>query len=203
MKISIVRYGMGNVGSVEKAIKKLGHRPIVSSDKDEIENTDFIILPGVGSFQKGMENLAKMNLLPLFRSLVHQQNKPFLGICLGMQLLAEMGTEPVDTEGIGLVPGKVVKIETDAHLRIPHLGWNNIKTNGDDLLSEFDGCDFYFIHSYHFTPSSKEFVTSTTDYGVDVVSSVQNGHVYGTQFHPEKSQEVGLDLLSKIINTYA
>ena len=204
MTIAIVKYGMGNVASVQKALKKLGYNSIITNNHDEIKQSDLILLPGVGSFKKGMENLNESGLVDLLTQEVVINKKPFLGICLGMQLIATNGTEPENIKGLGWIDGEVVKIDSPKGLRIPHLGWNTISTTSDnEFYSEFNGQDYYFIHSYHFKVSNKKDVVFTAPYDGDVVAAVQKENIHAMQFHPEKSQEVGMRLLKKVIDKYA
>lgn len=205
MKVAIIKYGMGNVASVQKALRKLGYESIVTNRRIEIQKSDFIILPGVGSFGKAMENLHKLGLVDFLTQEVVKKNKPFLGICLGMQLLATYGTEPCRVRGLGWIDGKVMRIETGEKLRIPHLGWNNVQTtcNKQNFYEEFDGLDYYFVHSYHFIVKNKKNVVLKVKYGIPIVAGLQKDNIYAMQFHPEKSQDVGMKLLKKIIDQYA
>ena len=204
MTIAIVKYGMGNVSSVQKALKKLGYTSIITDSAKDIKNADLILLPGVGSFQKGMENLHEKGLVELLTQEVVVNKKPFIGICLGMQLLATSGNEPVSVKGLGWIEGEIVKITTPNGLRIPHLGWNTIKTAlNSKLYREFNNLDYYFIHSYHFKAKNPEDVTMTVIYDGDLVAGLQKDNIYAMQFHPEKSQEVGMRLLKKIIEKHA
>jgi len=204
MTIAIVNYGMGNLASIEKSLKKLGYQSIITDDHYEIQQYDFIILPGVGSFHKGMENLSKSGLIDLLTDEVVFKKKPFLGICLGMQLLATYGTEPYKVAGLGWINGEVVKIETQKKLRIPHLGWNNVYAeNKAPFYLEFDGLDYYFIHSYHFKVENQDNVVLRVLYDEPMVAALQKENIYAVQFHPEKSQEAGMKLLKKIIDQYA
>jgi glutamine amidotransferase len=195
---------MGNVASVSKSIKKLGHETIITDDHIEIANSDFIILPGVGSFKIAMENLHKRGLVNLLTDQVINKKKPFLGICLGMQLMADFGTEPVLTPGFGWIKGNVIKISSIDELRVPHLGWNNVYTvNNDEIYNEFNNKDFYFIHSYHFRPKEEKYILMKVKYSFDIVAAIRKDNIHGMQFHPEKSQEFGLKLLQNILNSYA
>lgn len=195
---------MGNLASVEKSIIKLGYQCIITEDHYEIQQSDFIILPGVGSFQKGMENLNKSGLVDLLTEEVVVRKKPFLGICLGMQLLATYGTEPSKVDGLGWIKGAVIKIETHMKLRIPHLGWNNVSADEKaQFYLEFDGLDYYFIHSYHFKVENQEYPVLRVFYDEPIVAALQKENIYAMQFHPEKSQEAGMKLLKKIIDQYA
>jgi len=204
MTIAIIKYGMGNVASVQKALKKLGYTSIITNNHNEIKQADLILLPGVGSFKKGMENLHESGLVDLLTQEVVVNKKPFLGICLGMQLIASKGTEPEVINGLGWIDGVVVKIESPKGLRIPHLGWNTvISSTNDEIYWEFNGQDYYFIHSYHFKVANKNEVVFTVPYDGDLVAAVQKNNIHGMQFHPEKSQTFGMKLLKKVIDKYA
>lgn len=196
---------MGNVASVKKALDKLGFPSVITDNPDEIRQSDFILLPGVGSFAVGMENLHLSGLVELLTDEVCQRKKPFLGICLGMQLLADYGHEPHKIKGLGWIRGEVVKMQLPDHLRIPHLGWNNVQVVGLDnhFFSEFSGKDYYFIHSYHLKAKDSEDVVLTADYGIPIVAAVRKNNIFATQFHPEKSQNAGLALLNKVIKLNA
>ena len=202
MKGAINDYGMGNVASVEKALTFLGISSKITKDHSEIKNADFIILPGVGAFNQGMDNLHKSGLIDLLNSEVIAKRKPFMGICLGMQLVAEKGYEPNDCKGLGWIEGEVIKIEETGR-SIPHLGWNNISARNNSIMSEFDQRDFYFIHSYHFDVKDPSRIIATVDYGSCYVAAVQKDNIFATQFHPEKSQASGLALIKKFFEFYA
>jgi glutamine amidotransferase len=202
MQAAIIDYGMGNVASVEKALKILGVSSGITKDRSEIENADFIILPGVGAFRQGMDNLEKFGLIELLDSEIILKKKPFMGICLGMQLIAEKGYEPVECRGLGWIGGEVRKIDQPGR-SIPHLGWNEISARSNSLLSEFDKKDFYFIHSYHFEVKDPLSVLATVNYGSDYVAAVQKDNIFAAQFHPEKSQTSGLALMKKFFEFYA
>ncbi|MFH4963801.1 imidazole glycerol phosphate synthase subunit HisH [Gaetbulibacter sp. M235] len=204
MVIAIVKYGMGNVASVQKVLKKLGYPSIITNDHDEIKKADFILLPGVGSFKKGMENLNELGLIDLLTNEVVVNKKPFLGICLGMQLIATYGTEPEHIEGLGWIEGGVIKIIPKKGHRVPHLGWNTIQTDVlDEFYSEFNNLDYYFIHSYHFNATNSKDVTMWVNYDGELVAGLQKDNIYAMQFHPEKSQDGGMILLKKILERYA
>ncbi len=205
MTIAIIKYGMGNVASVQKALKKLGYSSIITDNHEEIQKADFVILPGVGSFDLGMKNLQNLGLVDLLTQEVVIKKKPFLGICLGMQLLATYGNEPCRGSGLGWINGEVVKIITEKKLRIPHLGWNNIRAtkNRHNFYQEFDNLDYYFIHSYHFVAKDEKDIVLEVIYDGPMVAALQKDNIYATQFHPEKSQEAGMKLLKKIIDQYA
>lgn len=197
--VAIIDYGMGNVASVQKAMNFLKLESSITSDFKQIENSEHIILPGVGSFLQGMKNLKDRGLDLFLTEQVIQKKKKFLGICLGMQLLAETGTEPHDNPGLGWVKGKVIKID-NIPFRIPHMGWNNIDVKIDHYYKGIPQKDFYFIHSYHFVPTAKDVIAATTSYGIELVASIQQDNIFATQFHPEKSQEAGLGLLKTFFN---
>jgi glutamine amidotransferase len=194
MKVSIIDYGMGNVASVQKALNFLGINNVITSDHQLISESDVILLPGVGSFKQGMKNLNDRGLDTLMTDLVIGKKKKFLGICLGMQLIAKRGTEPDITEGLGWIPGTVRKIESDS-LRIPHMGWNDVNIRIPLFFNNIEKKDYYFIHSYHFIPENESCVAATVNYGSDMVAAVQQDNIFAVQFHPEKSQSAGLALL--------
>ncbi len=202
MKTAIIDYGMGNVASVQKALDFLKIKNIITSNHKEIIDADFIILPGVGAFKQGMDNLIAYNLIPVLNEQVLVKEKPFMGFCLGMQLLASSGTEFIHCNGLGWIEGTVKKI-IEPQKRIPHLGWNDISVTKQGFLSPVDQKNFYFIHSFHFDVSDKENIAATVNYGKDYVAAIQNKNIFATQFHPEKSQNAGLTLLSSIYKYYA
>lgn len=202
MKVAIINYGMGNVASVEKAIKHLGYFPVITNNASEIEQCNFIVLPGVGAFAQGMQNLREYGLVDILNDEVITQKKPFLGICLGMQLIATKGSEPNETKGLNWIDGEVIKIE-EVDKSIPHLGWNNITIRNNEFLNEFNNKDFYFIHSYHFKARNPIDIAATVNYGHDYVAIIQKENIFATQFHPEKSQTFGIDLLRRFFNFYA
>lgn len=197
--VVIIDYGMGNVASVQKALDFLHIENCITSDATQIENASHIVLPGVGSFLQGMKNLKEAGLDILLTDQVINKKKKFLGICLGMQLIADFGFEPYENRGLGWVKGKVVKIE-DNTKRIPHMGWNNVTILNDQYYKDIPNQDFYFIHSYHFVPDSVTSIAATVNYGKDYVASVQQDNIFATQFHPEKSQIAGLTLLKSFFN---
>lgn len=195
MNVAIIDYGMGNVESVSKSLSYLNLNSHVTRSWKNIVDSDVIIIPGVGSFRKGMDNLNKFGLVDLLKEEVLVKKKPCLGICLGMQLMASIGTEPEKTVGLGFVQAEVLKIENK--LRIPHMGWNEINLVKSNFLgNEFDKKDFYFIHSYHLVPNDKGIISSYVNYGNEIVSSIESENIFATQFHPEKSQKMGLMLLN-------
>jgi glutamine amidotransferase len=192
--IAIVDYGMGNVASVQKALNYLQLKSVITDDHQLISDSDFIILPGVGSFKQGMNNLKEKKLDQLLTDLVINKERRFLGICLGMQLIAEFGNEPERCDGLGWIRGEVKKIDSDT-LRIPHMGWNDIEIKNHNYYNDINSKDFYFIHSYHFMPTDESVIDSYVVYGSKLVASVQQKNIFATQFHPEKSQQSGLRLL--------
>ena len=205
--IVIVDYQMGNLRSVQKAFEANGCDVVVSNDHNVIKSADKIVLPGVGSFKDGMQNLKKLGLTDVLSQEVLQNKKPFLGICLGMHLIAKKGYENGETSGLSWVDSEVVRFEFKPEvesLNIPHVGWNNVNYgNYSDLYNGVeDGHDFYFVHSYHFQ-TTENIVSSTAKYGIDFVSSIQKGNIYAFQFHPEKSQTAGLKIIENFINVKA
>jgi glutamine amidotransferase len=202
MSVAIIDYGMGNLASVQKALKKINIESVVTNDIDLIGSSKYMILPGVGSFAQGMEHLEKLNLVKTVQEQVLEHKKPFFGICLGMQLIAKTGTEPVVTNGLGLIDGQVLKIE-EPGLRVPHLGWNTLIAKKDSFFSEYNDRDFYFIHSYHFKVSDIEKVAATVSYGSEYVAAIEFENIHATQFHPEKSQAFGLAMLKKFFDKHA
>ena len=202
MKVAIINYGMGNIASVEKAVRFLGLEPIITNDPKEIEVSSYIILPGVGAFTQGMENLKKRGLVEILTNEVVINKKPFLGVCLGMQLIASKGFEPIETKGLDWIEGEVVKID-EPFKTVPHLGWNEISIKEACFINKFNKKDFYFIHSYHFKVTNLIDVVGTVNYGKDYVAVIQKDNIFATQFHPEKSQVYGLEMLKSFFNYYA
>ena len=199
--VAIIDYGMGNVASVQKALRFLNIESKVTSDFEEINDSKYIILPGVGSFRQAMENLDKRGLVTFLKKKVGD-GKPFLGICLGMQLLAERGYEDGITEGLGFIEGDVIRIP-ESDLPVPHIGWNNVTVRIPQYFDNLKDNNFYFVHSYFFDAKNLNEVSATVKYGKDLVAVVQKNNVLGTQFHPEKSQTSGLQVLKNFIDIYA
>lgn len=192
-KIIIVDYGRGNLYSVSKALAALGAEPVITSDPGIIGAAEKIILPGVGAFGDCMENLNAAGLAPLLRKHM-DRGKPFLGICLGMQLLFEGSDEAPQTAGLGFFKGRVKRLRTV--YKIPHMGWNKLRVTGSSpLLKSADNEYVYFVHSFHVEPEDEGLVTSVCDYGMKVTASVGRDNVQAFQFHPEKSGRIGLELL--------
>lgn len=191
--IAIVDYGVGNLKSVQNALSYLGLSAEITADLVTLDRVDSIILPGVGAFPDAAEKLQQCGLD--WELAVQAKKKPILGICLGMQLLFDRGEEGRETEGLGLIPGHVGKIETD--LKLPHIGWNSLTFRNDCPLFRGleDGVNVYFVHSFRGYAAQEEDVAAVTDYGGEVLAAVHRGNIYGCQFHPEKSGEVGLQML--------
>jgi len=198
--IAIIDYGMGNLRSVSKAFEAVGHRPVVTRDVTKIKNASHVVLPGVGAFGDCMANLGRYDLVEPIR-LTIQSGKPFLGICLGLQLLFTESEEFGFHKGLGIISGRVRRFRVDERegmgLKIPHMGWNQVNFQRPCPLFKgiADGAHWYFIHSYFVDPSDRQIAATTTTYGVPFVSSIWRDNVVGCQFHPEKSQTVGLQLI--------
>lgn len=192
-KIVIIDYGMGNLHSVNKAMKYVGAEVEVTSEVTKIAKADKVILPGVGAFGDCMINLEKYGLVPVIKETL-ASGKPFLGICLGLQLLFEGSEEAPGIQGLGFFKGQVEKIKTD--LKVPHMGWNSLilKTPSPLLAKAADGY-VYFVHSFHAVPEDKGIITAVCNYGTEVTAAVGRGNVQAVQFHPEKSSKVGLGIL--------
>ena len=200
--VSIIDYGMGNVASVQKALNFLNIKNVITNEHSVIKNSKVILLPGVGSFAQGIENLNECNLVGLLTEEVMIKQKPFLGICLGMQLIMERGNEPYECKGLGWVEGEVKKFEL-LDLNIPHMGWNNIQVLNNTYYNKLENSDFYFIHSYHVKTTNDQDIAAKVNYGFDVVASIQKDNIFATQFHPEKSQNNGLTLLKSFFELNA
>lgn len=194
--ISIIDYGAGNVESVRKAFEYIGCECAVTSDAERILSSDGAVLPGVGSFGDCMQQLERTGLIPVVKEFA-QSGKPFLGICLGLQLLFEESEESAGVSGLSFFPGRVVRFPADNGLKIPHIGWNSIKLNEGCPLFEGLSEDtyVYFVHSYYLKSARADIVAATTEYGCEFHSAVWSGNVFATQFHPEKSGSAGLRML--------
>ena len=194
--ITVVDYGMGNLRSVSKALEKVGFDVKVSSNKEDIKNAKGIVVPGVGAFGDAIHNLERFELKDEIINAINE-GKPYLGICLGLQILFEYGYEFGEHEGLGILKGKVIRFENKESFKVPHMGWNQIhlkKTAG--MFSNIkEGEYFYFVHSFYAAPSDENVISSITDYSVDFCSAVQKDNIWAVQFHPEKSQKAGLKLL--------
>lgn len=202
MKTVIVDYNLGNIRSVYNAFLAIGSNPKVSRDHHDILAADKIILPGVGAFGDGMENLYKFDLVGVLTEAVIQKKKPFLGFCIGMQLLATEGFEHGTYQGLNWISGKVEKIDSqNDKLRVPHIGWNDVEPKVDSKIFQGLGqkpC-FYFANSYVFHPADKQVVSAQFDYGHSYTAALEYENIYATQFHPEKSQKAGLMLLKNFL----
>jgi glutamine amidotransferase len=194
--IAIIDYQMGNLRSVQKGFEKVGHAAIITSDPDELARADKIVLPGVGAFVVAMDELKKRDLVEPIRRAV-AANKPFLGICLGLQLLFEVGHEDGRHEGLGLLPGEVVRFELPAEYKVPHMGWNqlSIRRPAPLLAGLNDGVHCYFVHSYYVVPRDSAIIAAETSYSAPFCSMIWRDNLFATQFHPEKSQRTGLRML--------
>lgn len=197
-EIVIVDYGMGNLGSVEKALKKVGCRVRVSDVPSSIEKAKGIILPGVGSFKDCMRGLEKHNLIEPLLKFIHSGG-PFLGICLGMQILFSESEEFGHSRGLDVLKGKVVRFPVNSQFKIPHMGWNRIRIRRmAPLLKGIpDGSYFYFVHSFYVVPEDENIIATSTQYGLEFASSVWKNNIFACQFHPEKSQSLGLSILKR------
>jgi len=189
---------MGNLRSVQKAFEKIGCNAIISNDKETIQNATKLVLPGVGAFKDGMKHLQELNLIDILNKKVLEDKTPILGICLGMQLLSNKSYENGETTGLGWIDAEVVKFEFDnTNLKIPHVGWNEVifQDNNNTLFSHIENHkDFYFVHSYYFKPN-EDVIIATTEYGFEFTSAINKDNIFATQFHPEKSQANGLQIL--------
>ena len=195
--IAIIDYGMGNLRSVQKGLEGVGFEAIVTRDVSQILSARGVVLPGVGAFSACMENLGKFGLTEPIRQIVRNK-KPFLGICLGFQLLFSESEEFGKQKGLDLFAGKVVGFHADENLKVPHMGWNRIekKTDSPFLEGISNGDYVYFVHSFYVVPDDRSIVATTTDYGDSFVSSIATDRLFACQFHPEKSQELGLRILA-------
>lgn len=201
--IAIIDYGVGNLFSVEKALAALGADAKITSDARTIAAADKIVLPGVGAFGDCMENLTATGLIPTIKDFV-KTGKPMLGICVGLQILFEGSEESIGVAGLGLLKGKVRRIQAPG-LKVPHMGWNSLTIKSPrQPLDLFQGLSekpyVYFVHSYHAVPQDNSIVTATTEYGSELTAAVAKGNIQATQFHPEKSGDVGLAILKNFIN---
>lgn len=195
LNVTIVDYGVGNVHSISNSLQSLNYAAHVSSAYNELKKADALILPGVGAFEVAMAHLKKNNLMEALTQLVVHEKKPILGICLGMQLMAESSDENGIHQGLGWIEGHVKKLDVPAPLTVPHVGWNDIAIQQDiKLFSRLKGNpDFYFDHSYHFQ-CAPEYRAATCSYGIEVTAAVAKNNIFGVQFHPEKSHVSGLKL---------
>ncbi len=200
-RVSIIDYGMGNLRSVANAFTAVGGEPEIVSRAEQLAEAERIVLPGVGAFSDGMRNLRAGGWDEALEREVRQKGKPFLGLCVGMQLLASLGLEHGETEGLGWVPGVCERIANGDGLRVPHIGWNDVDfTQRDGLYAGLEGSDaFYFVHSFVLRPEDESVVSGVCDYGGPFAASVESGNVCAAQFHPEKSHRAGLHMLRNFL----
>lgn len=204
MKVLIIDYGMGNVGSVKRAIEECGiEQVVISHNHADFDDCTHAILPGVGAFPDAIDNLEKYGLVDKIKRIALEDKIPFLGICLGMQLLASAGSENELKKGLDLIPGNVELLLPKNQERIPHVGWNEVqfKKAEDSILYDIPNkSDFYFVHSYHFIPKDEAHALTVTPYCGEFVSMVRSNNIIGAQFHPEKSSTIGFQLLKNFLN---
>lgn len=196
--IAIIDYGMGNLRSVEKALEKVGAKTAITQNPHDLINAQKIVLPGVGAMQPAMERLESLGFVSAIKHSI-KEGKPFLGICLGLQLLFEKSNEGGEVKGLGILEGSVDRFTA---LKVPHMGWNqiNIQNNQCVLFKGIEtASNVYFCHSYFVKPKDKRIIATSTDYGIDFASSIAKDNIFGVQFHPEKSQAVGLKILKNFI----
>lgn len=198
--VAIIDYDAGNIKSVEKALLHLGEDVVITRDREQILNSDKVILPGVGAFGDAMEKLRSYGLDKVIYEVVDKKI-PFLGICLGLQLLFEKSDETPGVKGLGILPGEILRIPDKEGLKIPHMGWNSIKIKeGARLFKDISEDSYvYFVHSYYLKAGREEDVVATTEYSTQIHASVEHDNVFACQFHPEKSSEVGLKILKNFV----
>ena len=206
MKVTIVDYSSGNISSVINSFKEVVQNKAtieVTSDLNKIKSSDKIVLPGQGSFKSCVDALKKINgLTDTLNEFAINDKKPLLGICVGLQMFADVGYEETETKGLGWIPGKVSKINNqNGKFKLPHIGWNEINIVKDSKIFHNieDKSHMYFVHSYEFIPEDKSIITATTDYSSKVVCAAEKGNIFGTQFHPEKSDKIGLRIIENFI----
>lgn len=200
--IAIIDYGLGNLGSIANMLKVIGEKSLITSDEDEIRKADKLILPGVGAFDAGMANLSRKNLVEVIKEQALSERKPILGICLGMQLLGRRSDEGV-LAGLDLIPFDNIRFRLDdTNLKIPHMGWDVVKLKQEvhPMVKELTGIQrYYFVHSYHAKCDSEKNILMTCEYGYEFAAAVVKDNIYGVQFHPEKSHDFGMALLSNFV----
>ena len=207
MNVTIVDYNSGNISSVINSFEEVAKNKVninVSSDLDKIKSSDKLVLPGQGSFKSCVDALKKIDgLTDTLNEFVLTNNKPLLGICVGLQMFADIGYEETETKGLGWIPGKVLKIDNQkGKFKLPHIGWNQINIVKDSkiFLNIENNSHMYFVHSYEFVPNDKNIISATTDYSSNIVCSVEKDNIFGTQFHPEKSDKLGLQIIKNFLN---
>ncbi|GAB4149223.1 MAG: imidazole glycerol phosphate synthase subunit HisH [Planctomycetaceae bacterium] len=202
--ITIIDYGMGNLRSVQKAFEKLNVPATIARTPSELEQAEKLVLPGVGAFRDAIHELQSQNLTqPILDHIA--QGKPFLGICLGLQLLFDLSYEDGEWKGLGVLPGKVVRFPETPGLKVPHMGWNRLEIIGEPAI--FSGlprdAHFYFVHSYYVVPEDETVIAAKTEHGLTFTSAIARGNLFATQFHPEKSQQYGLAILKNFASVPA
>ena len=207
MNVTIVDYNSGNISSVVNSFKEVAKNKIdleVTSDLQKIRSSDKLVLPGQGSFKSCVDALNAINgLSETLNEFVINDKKPLLGICVGLQMFADVGYEETETKGLGWIPGKVSKIDNQSgKFKLPHIGWNQINIVKDSKIYKDieNNSHMYFVHSYEFLPNDKNVISATTDYSSNIVCSVEKENIFGTQFHPEKSDKIGLKIIDNFIN---
>ena len=202
--IAIIDYDAGNIKSVEKALLLLGQDVVITGDREEILKADKVVLPGVGAFGDAMDNLRRTGLDQVIRE-VTDRGTPFLGICLGLQLLFERSDEAPGVDGLGILEGEILRIPDKDGLKIPHMGWNSLhlENNGRLFRGIEEGSYVYFVHSYYLKAADPQIVKAVTEYGVHIHASVEKGNVFACQFHPEKSSDVGIQILRNFVELQA
>ncbi|MDC0865583.1 imidazole glycerol phosphate synthase subunit HisH [bacterium] len=203
MLVVIIDYQICNLGSVKRAFEECGAEVIISSNPSDLDRATHVVLPGVGAFPTAIKNLKKLGFIESIKKTALQDKIPFMGICLGMQLLADKGFEIEETDGLGLVHGQIIKLSSKGkNTRVPHIGWNELDINCKDSIFDTisDKTDFYFVHSYHFVPKEKNQVISYTPYCDGFVSAIKKDNILGFQFHPEKSSTAGFRLIKNFLS---
>ena len=207
MNVTIVDYNSGNISSVINSFKEVAKNKVnieVTSDLNKIKSSNKVVLPGQGSFKSCVDALNKINgLTDALNEFVINNKKPLLGICVGLQMFADVGYEETETKGLGWIPGKVSKIDNqNGKYKLPHIGWNEIKIIKDSKIFKGikNNSHMYFVHSYEIVPDNKNLISATTDYSSNIVCSVEKENIFGTQFHPEKSDKIGLKIIDNFIN---
>ena len=207
MKVTIVDYNSGNISSVINSFKEVAKDKVnieVTADLNKIKSSDKVVLPGQGSFKSCVEALNKINgLTETLNEFAIMNKKPLLGICVGLQMFADIGYEETKTKGLGWISGKVAKIDNqNGKYKLPHIGWNQINIVKDSKIFKDveNNSHMYFVHSYEFIPIDKNVISATTDYSSNIVCSVEKENIFGTQFHPEKSDKIGLKIINNFIN---
>lgn len=200
--VVIIDYGLGNLASVAKSFSAAGAETIITNNPTKIKKADKIVLPGQGAFADGLNNLKTSGLIQLLTQEVMNRKKPFLGICLGLQLLAESGLENGRHSGLGWIKGDAIKLKSLPPLRLPHVGWDNINISKSSAIFNQipNGADFYFVHSFYLEPNNKKIIAATCDYGQTFTVALQYKNIFATLFHPEKSQKFGQQLIKNFLS---